>query len=104
MIIPGKAPFDYGLFFGAVQYLLGEPDRRVDAGFDGSYLWYYNLTTKKRSSEIRKAVESIRRFMTSFDLCYPESICEVAQWDDLGKDAEPVSLKIRIQHPVEKDD
>ena len=102
VILPGKAPFHAGLFFSAVRHLLGEPDRKMDAGFDGVYIWGYDLNTKDRERQITDAYPGIVGFMKCFDLLYPESICEIAKWGDQGKKPECDSLHIRIQHPVPK--
>ncbi len=95
-ITPGKAPFHAGLFFSAVRHQLGEPDFKVDAGYDGGNIWSYLLNSPERKKQLEAAVGFIQGWMKCFDLDYPESYCQIAKWRTGQDDPEYESLKIVI--------
>ena len=100
-LVPGKAPFHYGLFFNAVKYLLGEPVHKQNSGFDGYYDYFWEFHDKESRKKINDAFNGIRDMMKCFNLQFPESRCDIAKWD-IAPDADREYLRITIQHEVKK--
>lgn len=98
-VVGNKIPFHAGLFFNAVEGLVGRKfDHKFNQGYDGYYSWY---VVPKNEAEVDKFAEhalDIAKWLDLFDIIFSGSECRFGV--DPAYPEKGELLIIRVLHAV----